>query len=337
MEIGAPDPYSDYGIKPNLNRAHRTPEYNVVIHTNSQGFRCSPAHEEYSFDADPNRCRVMLLGPSFAFAWGVNYEDSFAARLAEDLTKSKFANGKRIEIVNRGVPGIAPVRNLNWFKHVGVKYQPDLLIQFAYASMIPTKPFEVKTENGEVVQQRSLIANAWEMSKRSAIIYYSWLVSTRIQSQKNSGGIEGLGRDLKIMANFDPAAPDTAEAIQFYDDLKKTADASGSPLVVMYFPPSYGVHPQDIVRWKHQGVNEGDSQKQIAFDRAFIAYLESRGIHCLDLSQPLIDAAPKQRLHYWLDVHWTPAGNALVAQAMADYLKANENWALGSKAAPTLR
>ena len=101
--------------------------------------------------------------------------------------------------------------------------------------------------------------------------------------------------------------------------------------MVVYFPLAYVVHPQDRSRWRHLGLHDVERQK--AFDSAFVEYLNKHGIACLDLTPSLIEAAQKtgKRLYYWLDVHWTPEGNHVIAQVAKDYLLGRRTWALGSE------
>src|SRR5215831_8711698 len=77
----------------------------------------------------------MILGPSFAFGWGVDYELSFAGVLQRLLQERGFTGEKKIEIINAGIPSMPVGPQLAWFEHVGKDYEPDLVIQFVYGSM----------------------------------------------------------------------------------------------------------------------------------------------------------------------------------------------------------
>ena len=70
----------------------------------------------------------MLLGPSFAFGWGVDYELSFASVLQQLLQERDFASGKTIEIINAGIPGMHVAPQVAWFERMGKGYEPDLVI-----------------------------------------------------------------------------------------------------------------------------------------------------------------------------------------------------------------
>jgi hypothetical protein len=88
---------------------------------------------------------------------------------------------------------------------------------------------------------------------------------------------------------------------------------------VVYFPDSYLIHTQDQSRWGY--LRKGDSRRQMAFDAAFVRYLNECQIATIDITPELQKSAQAgKRMYFWLDIHWTPAGNAVAAQAVADYL-----------------
>jgi hypothetical protein len=320
------DPYSHWSVQPNLDYHHATTEFSIDVFTNSEGFRTSSAREEYSRSDDPDRFRIMLLGPSFAFGWGVNFEDTFAHLLETRLQDAGFADGRRIEVINRGIPALPASLNLEWYRNLGQQYAPDLVIQFMYGSLMPAPPPTLYAdEDGFLRDSRTtgrqrMVARA----KKSAIVFYSWLVYTRLRSQTDDAGssekIEGAGRELSIHEGFDPGADDVREAMRFYEDLRRTVEASDSRLMIFFFPLSYVVHREDVARWRHLGVRDLD--RQIAYNDAFVRYLRDEGYTILNATDALITTAASngERLYYWLDVHWTPAGNAVAADLAADFL-----------------
>jgi hypothetical protein len=328
----ADDPDSGWAPMPNLSFQQRTPEFKIDLFTNSHGFRTSKRHEEYALGRDPSRYRIMLLGPSFAFGWGVNHEQTFAAQVPEMLAKKGFGDGRTLELINRGVPALPPGNNLLWFKHVGKQYAPDLVVQFMYASMDVSSAQEaMRVKDGYLVARDTTVSQRFlALAKNSAIVFYGWTVLTKVRSasspDSDGGTIVGAGRQLKAAGAFDPASPAVTTSMAFYEALRTTVEANGARLLVVYFPLSYVVHPQDMGRWRHLGVQ--DVEQQVAFDRAFGEYLGQHGITCLNLTDVLIDEArrSRQRMYYWLDIHWTADGNRVVAQAVSDWLSARPEW-----------
>jgi hypothetical protein len=329
----AEEPFGGWVGRPNLSYRHITPEFSVDVFTNSRGLRTSREREEYPHGRDASRYRVLLLGPSFAFGWGVNHEQSFAAELERMLQAAGFAPGRTVEVVNRGVPALPLANGLNWFKHAGRDYAPNLVIQFAYQSMQVSRAAETARVRDSylVLHEPTLLRRVAAYAKNSATAYYAWTVATilrgRLEPAGTDGRIYGAGREARVAGAFDPAGTDVAESLKVYDDLRLAVEATGARLLLVYFPLAYVVHPEDIDRWGHLGVQ--DVERQVAFDRAFCRHLDERGIACLNLTPELIDRARQggRRLYYWLDIHWTPEGNRVAARATADWLLARPQWA----------
>jgi len=327
QSVWAPDPHSGFFNRANLAMEHRTNEFQATYFTNSRGLRVPRPGVEYPLGRSPDRRRVLLLGPSFAFGWAVDYEESFAAELERLLAERGFGQGRRVEVVNAGVNSLGTAAQLRWLEAVGVEYQPDLIVQFVYGSMVvdPNPVSDaVANEDGYLVPRNSSLSHRLrEQAKKSALVFYGWVIYTRALAARADGRsgtqVLGAGRPLEMQSNFDPADEKVAASIAFFDRLRDVAQAAGSELLVVYFPLSYAVHPQDIERWRHLGVHDVEAQK--AFDATFCAYLKSHGVPCTDITPSLLEAAASgERLYYWLDVHWTPEGNRVAARAVADRL-----------------
>lgn len=322
----APDEHAVYRVRPNLSLEHNTSEFRTMVYTNSQGFRVSEKREEYTVEKGPDTYRILLMGPSYGFGWAVNFEDTFAARLESLLEDHGFSAGREVELINASVPSLEAQRLMNWYRHVGSRYSPDLVIQLLYGSMAVPEPTDVAVnEDGYLVRRNvSTMRKLQAKMKQSAIVFYSWVVYTRLTSsagQEESGGkVAGAGRELEQIEEFDLDDPRIRYSMGYFEAMAKTVSANGSDLLFVYFPLAYCVHREDISRWKHLGVQDID--RQIDMDRRFCEYLDGHEIPCLNITQDLIRAAEEtgERLYYWLDIHWTPQGNLVAAQSVADYL-----------------
>ena len=312
---------------PGLSYRHATPEFTVDLYTNSQGFRVSSGHEEYEKQKPKGTFRILLLGPSFAFGWGVNFEKTFGEQLRRVLAKAGFADGSRIEVLNHGVPAHPPANDLEWFNYVGKYYSPDLAIQFVYGSLeVSAEPdTSVVIRNGYAVLANPGVRDMiWAYAKNSATVFYSGIIIGQIHKLifrgDPEGKIEGAGRDMRNPPVFRLDDPRVRESLTFYTALKETVEGAGADLLIVHFPLAYIVHPEDRARWVLQGVE--DIEQQIMFNRAFASYLNELGIDCLNLTDDLIESAKrdKNRLYFWLDVHWTELGNTIAAQLVGQYL-----------------
>ena len=86
-----PDARCDYRLKPDY-RGHQG---SIEIAINSNGFRGT------AFGPVKNEYRLLVLGDSLAFGWGVEYERTFPALLEQRW----LSDGHRVKVLNAGVPG----------------------------------------------------------------------------------------------------------------------------------------------------------------------------------------------------------------------------------------
>ncbi len=320
--------FAGYGNRRGLSFDHRTNEFEAHYYINQQGFRVPRPGLEYSLTKPANTYRILLLGPSFAYGWGVEYEKSFGALLPQLLTERGFAKGKKIELINAGIPSMPPASQLNWYEHVGKNYRPDLVLQIVYGTMLeksdPRSNYLADAQ-GHLIETDLSTGQRWrDRAKQFATVFYGWMVWTEfdgwLHTKPASDAVQGAGRELVQETNFDINKPRVADALAFYEHLADAVRASGARLQIVYLPLSYVIYPEDESRWRHLGVR--DVRAQQAFDSAFVDRLNKQNIPTVDITGDLRRAAMrnKRRLYYWLDIHWTVAGNAAAARAVADKL-----------------
>ena len=82
------------------------------ITTNSLGLRGAevPAKDGY---------RILCLGESVTFGWGVSASESYPARLAEELG---------VEVINAGIPALRPSHMTRWLQRHAAAMQADLIL-----------------------------------------------------------------------------------------------------------------------------------------------------------------------------------------------------------------
>ncbi len=94
--------------------------YKVKI--NSDGFR----DREFSKIKPENVFRIVFLGDSFTFGWGVELNDSLPKQLEYLLNKRD--DGVIYEVLNFGVPGMNTEQEINYFEKKVINYNPDLIL-----------------------------------------------------------------------------------------------------------------------------------------------------------------------------------------------------------------
>ncbi|MDP7473215.1 MAG: GDSL-type esterase/lipase family protein [Vicinamibacterales bacterium] len=116
-----------YKLKPGLS-AHANNPFNDIelaknvtfgLRSNSSGFRTREFHAR-----TPDLNRIVTLGDSSTFGWGVDAHYTYQALLESRLR----ADGEATEILNLGIPGFTSRHGRGVMDHYGLALDPDLFI-----------------------------------------------------------------------------------------------------------------------------------------------------------------------------------------------------------------
>jgi hypothetical protein len=101
---------------PKHEASFRGRDFNVRIRSNSLGFRDT----EYQFSHHPGMKRIIVLGDSYTWGWGVEQEEIFC-KVAE-------RGMKNTEFINFGQNAYGTAQEYLLFKKLGIKFSPDLAV-----------------------------------------------------------------------------------------------------------------------------------------------------------------------------------------------------------------
>lgn len=122
LMIADPDPDMVYKMRPRARGVFM----GGPVELNDAGFRTPPVAET----KPPGTLRVVALGDSHTFGWGVRDEECYA-RLLEGALNRLAGPDRKVEVVNLGIPGINAVQESRVFERYGEPLDPDLvMIQF---------------------------------------------------------------------------------------------------------------------------------------------------------------------------------------------------------------
>jgi hypothetical protein len=120
-------PYHMQGMidHPQLGYVHpRSVSYRLghnPVRLNAQGLR----DREIPYEKPDGEKRILLLGDSVTFGWGVSQGESFGDQM-EPLLES--SSGRRWEVINAGVNGYNTEQEAIYFRIEGLRYEPDIVI-----------------------------------------------------------------------------------------------------------------------------------------------------------------------------------------------------------------
>lgn len=110
-----------YVMVPNYQGCHRKwGGFDIRIVTNELGYRDAP------LDHSKRGARVLALGDSVTFGWGVEAEQSYPG-VVEDILRERLG-ASPIDVINAGVWGYNTLQHLRVLQQVDVSVQPDVIL-----------------------------------------------------------------------------------------------------------------------------------------------------------------------------------------------------------------
>jgi lysophospholipase L1-like esterase len=111
-----PSPMRGWENRPSVAVDYGEPEFRTTVRHNSWGFR----GPEIALEKPSGRCRVLVLGDSFAYGVGVENDETFSAVLEQ--------MEPRLQVLNAGVNGYGTAQELLFLVEKGTDFSPDLVI-----------------------------------------------------------------------------------------------------------------------------------------------------------------------------------------------------------------
>jgi len=136
-----------YELKPGLDTCF----VRVRVRTTADGLRTGadgpPAASSAPF-------RILLLGDSQAFGWGVTHEDSVGAVLEREAR----AAGRSVQVLNAAVPGYNAAQQAAYLAAVGTRFDPDCVLVLFTGNDLDPPIFRASAEKPR--RPRSYVAAA---------------------------------------------------------------------------------------------------------------------------------------------------------------------------------
>lgn len=318
------DPIRCYRVKPNLEYAHLTNEFEIKIYTDSIGLRSDASHRGISEEKPDDVYRILITGPSFAFGWAVDYEEAYATLIEEGLA----IPDRRIEIMNLGTPSQGPAHQLCWLKAVGYRYKPDMVFHTSYGRVVTARAADCPAklecpdiQNGQLVPREvSAEVRFKAFAKRFGTVFYAYYAYNMIvRPDPEPDPSKALHMLPKADSDSEAGLETIVQSYVDYEEYVKSTLGAGTAVAFLYLPYSYQVHTGDIGRFTDVHAEDiPNGRKQIT---ETIRRLQERGVSILNALPPLLDVADRERLYYWLDIHLTPAGNRVIAESAIPFLR----------------
>lgn len=311
---------------------------------NSNGLR-SP--REFSYRKPEGIKRILLVGDSFFWGYGVDDKDIVSEFLQEKV-------GKGIEVINGAATGYGTDQELLWLAEEGLRYEPDIVI----AGIFPLndlseisvsisygypKPFFSIEENRLVLKNvpvpdtRETRRKAFDMpdtlfGKIKKFLRHNTHTYPFITKRLNSiPALREFFLKIGLAEEFTWALPGVPsyklkpekaypliEAL--IKEMRNISAEAGADFMLVFIPEKED-DPNNPIGYK--GVNEGAYDRNTEMSRYFSDFASANKIKFLDLL-PVFrkHLAKKEFLHNpeSYDHHWTPLGHRVASEAIFNKL-----------------
>jgi lysophospholipase L1-like esterase len=282
--------------------------------------------------------RVLCVGDSFTFGYGVDDEDAYPELLRQEMNR-RFP-GRPIEVINAGMPMFGILDEMDYFLQKGAALNPDVVV----LQFFPNDLQDIcrETINREVYSNDPAYSRRSGLGKLlSGTRLYQLAVSMRLAFNKTSQFSQPVSQAAREPARFNPAldpyrfkaSRETAEHLGGRDRIV-AGDPAGpaAPAWQAYLKALAGF--RDMAR--HFGadmlfLNVPDLRQVegagYAVNQVLAPALGSLGIPSVDMLGPFRTARFVTGVHPYLtprDDHCSPYGNQLIARAVADSLRVAE-------------
>lgn len=130
LSIFASSEIVPFTVAPSQNSIHLgyTREFNHKVATNSLGLRGA---RELEKQKPEGTFRILVIGDSMTFGWGVEDDETFSSVLERNLNAvaAKAGIQKKFEVINAGFNGGFTIDGIySWLVNKGFKMKPDLVV-----------------------------------------------------------------------------------------------------------------------------------------------------------------------------------------------------------------
>jgi lysophospholipase L1-like esterase len=330
--------YLPYRLRRGYSGRLATREFDTSVRINSRGYR----GEEFAAEKG-DVFRILAIGDSYTFGWGVEDNQTYAALLRERL--SSRHPSRRIEVINAGFAACySPDTYYLYLKREGLALEPDLIVVGVYVGNDLDSPAAFENEwleqdaEGLPLRIRNrhshVVGNM--LLPRDVPLRYRVPLLRRLHLFQGLADLwwalkPALQSSLRASATLHAASSGSDERVPYiyrmtYDDrtntvmrrveslfsgMQRLADEARVPLVFMIIPERVQLTGNALNRLP---ADIGKPQRLLG------EFFEREGLRSVDLLPWLTPAAADQSLYFPLDGHWNAAGHEIGAQRLADAL-----------------
>ncbi|HEX6163661.1 MAG TPA: SGNH/GDSL hydrolase family protein [Vicinamibacterales bacterium] len=215
VKISRPDPRLPFVHRPGA----RARVMGAEVVTNSLGLR---EEREIDLNPDPAVTRILMLGDSVTFGFGVEQHETTSAQLEAQLA----AAGRRVEVLNAGVGNYNTAMEVEAYLTERRGLKPDLVVLNFFVNDAEPTP----VPRGNILTRSSLAA-----------VYFNNRVDSVARWTNGAPGWEQYYTDL-----FNESAPGWQQARQAIQALHRSCTEDGRRLAIVNYPDLHQTNPYPL-------------------------------------------------------------------------------------------
>ncbi|MCC6154563.1 MAG: hypothetical protein IT367_12425 [Candidatus Hydrogenedentes bacterium] len=311
------------------------------VNISSQGLR----DREFGPKED-GELRVLLLGDSFTFGWGLEIEQTVGRQLEAMLNASGSA--KRFTVINAGVDGYGPWQERIRLREIGFALEPDIVV----LQLFPGN--DLNNSLNKVGKRVRAFDPVWEYLVESRRHWGLWEVRSDDWLRKRSAFYNQLGKalntasplmklldDLRFYRRKTPPLPKSADRPfwlevhmkEWYPELNEGRQILESDTLAirddcenrgiafaLYAVPDVNSVCDYSWEWNMKKVEDASIYERAKDLKVVEEFCAREKLNCIDLASAMRASGDPCKLYYEADGHLTPKGAMVTARAIFDVL-----------------
>jgi len=342
LDIYAKDQFGNMKMIANEQRHHLTDEFDAEIKINSKGWR--DPQEEF----ENNKIRIIAIGDSFTFGWGVNFDESFVG-----ILKQFLATDKNAELLNYGAAGTGPIDHFNLLNTVLRDQKPDVIL---YSFFVGNDFYDVQKggtdrymirdghtisrestdEDGGIVKKVEFLVKRYSIMAQFLSSRY-WVVRDKIKYRWlgkpiTHGGIQSKNRDLVEMFQVhlknssEEVENSIDETLKYLDKIADFCISNNCKIIFQVIPRSIQIYQGNynefvsVFNLKQEDLDLDRPQRVLT---VWAEKYSNDVVRLVDML-PLIRSADKNgraRMYFNPNNHWNKEGHKYSSEVLLPVLK----------------
>jgi lysophospholipase L1-like esterase len=292
--------------------------------------------------------RILLLGDSYTFGWGLEDGDTIAAVLRKELAQA--CPNRRVRVVNGGVWGYSVWQERDLLSEVGFALNPDIVVHLLFPGNDIDGAWERRgtfPKSYGVEWRNELLPymhrQNWRFGLQDTLLrrWRTLALLTRAFPARLDQPVVALLAQLRFVPEYKvPRIPPpedrplglmlsmaewdaelSAAFTEMCGDIEGTRDdcrARGVQYAAAVIPTVFAVSEE---RWNEAVADHADQHYVRNRDVCVTEKaLSDKGIPSIPLLAPLIEGRTRMETHYLCDGHFNPQGAVIVAKAIRSFL-----------------